>query len=227
QETLMGLIEEGMPPTTWDTVASTVTDIISIKRGGLLSVSFIGVIFFTTNGVNGLVANFKTSFNKMQMRSYINQYLVSLNLVFMLFMILVITLSLIISSQVFWDNLENKQWIGVDVTTFISVGKYALICFSLLLGVSLIFYFGPKAKGLPFFSPGAILSTVLILISSYVFAFYINHFAQYNKLYGSLGAVLIFMFWLFINAFLLLVGFELNAAIVKSINQLKRQKKQW
>lgn len=224
QDTLMSLMEEGLPPNTWDTVKSTVTDIISIKRGGLLSVSFVGVIFFTTNGVNGLIANFKTSYNKMLMRSYLNQYLISLNLVFMLFMILIITLSLIIASEVFWNNIGNKEWLGVEITTIISLGKYMLICFSLLLSVSLIFYFGPKVKGLPFFSPGAILSTILILVSSYVFAFYINHFAQYNKLYGSLGAILIFMFWLFINAFLLLVGFELNAAIVKSINQFQHQR---
>ncbi|MBR4402303.1 MAG: YihY/virulence factor BrkB family protein [Flavobacteriales bacterium] len=223
QETLMEIIEEALPPHTWETVASTVHDIVSIKRGGLLSVSFIGVIFFVTNGVNGLIANFKTSYNQISMRPYINQYLVSLNLIFMLFVILVITLSLIIFSKVFWNQVMTVSLLGIEVTSIISVGRYILICFAILLTVSLIFYFGPKTKGLPFFSPGAILSTILILISSYAFAFYIETFSQYNRLYGSLGAILIFMFWLFINSFLLLVGFELNAAIIKSINTIKRR----
>ncbi|MBQ5814392.1 MAG: YihY/virulence factor BrkB family protein, partial [Flavobacteriales bacterium] len=184
---------------------------------------FIGVIFFVTNGVNGLIANFKTSYNQISMRPYINQYLVSLNLIFMLFVILVITLSLIIFSKVFWNQVMTVSLLGIEVTSIISVGRYILICFAILLTVSLIFYFGPKTKGLPFFSPGAILSTILILISSYAFAFYIETFSQYNRLYGSLGAILIFMFWLFINSFLLLVGFELNAAIIKSINTIKRR----
>ena len=223
QETLMELLEEALPPHTWETVASTVHDIVSIKRGGLLSVSFVGVIFFVTNGVNGLIANFKTSYNQISMRPYINQYLVSLNLIFMLFVILVITLSLIIFSKVFWSHMTSLSFLGIEVTTIISIARYSLVFFAILLSVSLIFYYGPKTKGLPFFSPGAILSTILILISSYAFAFYIETFSQYNRLYGSLGAILIFMFWLFINSFLLLVGFELNAAIIKNINTIKKR----
>lgn len=223
QETLMELLEEALPPHTWETVASTVHDIVSIKRGGLLSVSFVGVVFFVTNGVNGLIANFKTSYNQISMRPYINQYLVSLNLIFMLFVILVITLSLIIFSKVFWSHMTSLSFLGIEVTTIISIARYSLVFFAILLSVSLIFYYGPKTKGLPFFSPGAILSTILILISSYAFAFYIETFSQYNRLYGSLGAILIFMFWLFINSFLLLVGFELNAAIIKSINTIKKR----
>ena len=223
QETLMELLEEALPPHTWETVASTVHVIVSIKRGGLLSVSFVGVVFFVTNGVNGLIANFKTSYNQISMRPYINQYLVSLNLIFMLFVILVITLSLIIFSKVFWSHMTSLSFLGIEVTTIISIARYSLVFFAILLSVSLIFYYGPKTKGLPFFSPGAILSTILILISSYAFAFYIETFSQYNRLYGSLGAILIFMFWLFINSFLLLVGFELNAAIIKSINTIKKR----
>ncbi len=225
QETLMQTIEEAMPPHTWETVGPTVNDIINIKRGGLLSISFLGVIFFTTNGVNGLIANFKTSYNKITMRPYFNQYFISLSLVLLLLLILVVTLAMIVITKIFWGYLDRQEFLGMEVTDIIAIAKYFLIGFSLLVCVSLIFHFGPRLRRLPFFSPGAILSTLLILASSYVFAFYINNFAQYNKLYGSIGAVLIFMFWLFINAFLLLLGFELNAAIVKSLSHLKKHRK--
>lgn len=224
QETLMQTIEEAMPPHTWETVGPTVNDIINIKRGGLLSISFLGVIFFTTNGVNGLIANFKTSYNKITMRPYFNQYFISLSLVLLLLLILVVTLAMIVITKIFWGYLDRQEFLGMEVTDIIAIAKYFLIGFSLLVCVSLIFHFGPRLRRLPFFSPGAILSTLLILASSYVFAFYINNFAQYNKLYGSIGAVLIFMFWLFINAFLLLLGFELNAAIVKSLSHLKKHR---
>ena len=121
------------------------------------------------------------------------------------------------------EYLEANGGLAFDTIDPGAIVKYGLIGFSLLVCVSLIFHFGPRQRGLPFFSPGAILSTLLVLASSSVFAFYINHFSQYNKLYGSIGAVLIFMFWLFIIAFLLLVGFELNAAIVRSMSHLKQR----
>lgn len=223
QQTLMQTIEEAMPPHTWETVGPTVNDIIHIKRGGLLSFSLLGILIFTTNGINGLIANFRTSYNKISMRSYLNQYLISLSLVLLLLLILITTLALIVASRLLMEYLEANGGLAFDTIDPGAIVKYGLIGFSLLVCVSLIFHFGPRQRGLPFFSPGAILSTLLVLASSSVFAFYINHFSQYNKLYGSIGAVLIFMFWLFIIAFLLLVGFELNAAIVRSMSHLKQR----
>ena len=226
QETLMQTIEQAMPPHTWETVGSTVNDIIHIKRGGLLSVSFAGVLFFTTNGINGLIANFRTSYHKISMRPYLNQYLISLGLVGLLMMILVTTLASIVASDLFWAYIaEYGPAAPTDTKDLAAFVKYGLIGFSLLVCVSLIFHFGPRLHQLPFFSPGAILSTALILASSYVFAFYIDHFSQYNKLYGSIGAVLIVMLWLFVIALLLLIGFELNAAIVRSLSHLKHQRR--
>ena len=223
QATLMQTIEQALPPHTWETVGPTVNDIIHIKRGGLLSLSFAGVLFFTTNGVNGLIANFRTSYHKISMRPYLNQYLISLGLVGLLLSILVATLAMIVGSDLFWEYIGENASTVFDTADPARFAKYGLIGFSLLVCVSLIFHFGPRLHRLPFFSPGAILSTALILASSYVFAFYIDHFSQYNKLYGSIGAVLIFMLWLFIIALLLLVGFELNAAIVRSLSHLKRR----
>lgn len=224
QEELSSLIRETAPPKTWDIISSTIEDIVNIKRGGLLSVSFIGVMIFATNGVYSLIANFRYSFNKVDMRNFISQYLVSLNLLFILMGVLFLTLAILVFSELSWGRIEGT-FVGISITFWVFLGERIVIAFAVLLAISLIFYYGPKVKGTSFFSPGAIMSTVLIFVSSYLFGYYINNFAQYNALYGSLGAILIFMFWLFLNSCLLLVGFELNAAIMKSASQIQKGKK--
>ena len=80
---------------------------------------------------------------------------------------------------------------------------------------SILFYFGTH-KGLSsFFSLGALATTFLFAISSIGFGIYIDNFSSYNQLYGSIGAILILMLYIWINAIILLLGFELNASIAK------------
>jgi len=81
-------------------------------------------------------------------------------------------------------------------------------------GISSIYRFAVSArKRFNFFTPGATLATVSSLITSYLFSFYVDNFSSYNKLYGSIGTVIAVMLWIQLNAFILLVGFELNASI--------------
>jgi membrane protein len=92
----------------------------------------------------------------------------------------------------------------------------------ILTSISLLFYIGPtKQKVWRFISPGSILATTLIVISSLGFSYYIENFSQYNKLYGSIGTLMVIMIWIYINAIGLILGFELNAssASAKQSNQ--------
>ena len=148
----MQTIEEAMPPHTWETVGPTVNDIIHIKRGGLLSFSLLGILIFTTNGINGLIANFRTSYNKITMRSYLSQYLISLSLVLLLLLILITTLALIVASRLLMEYLEANGGLAFDTIDVGAIVKYGLIGFSLLVCVSLIFHFGPRQIGLSLFS---------------------------------------------------------------------------
>jgi membrane protein len=80
--------------------------------------------------------------------------------------------------------------------------------------VSLLFRYGTKqGKETRFFSVGAILTTILSLCTFYLFGIYVVKFAQYNQLYGSIGTLLILMLFVWLNAIILLLGFELNASL--------------
>jgi len=105
----------------------------------------------------------------------------------------------------------------MDNTVFwLQFGKYGLFILMIFLVVATLFYFGTtEGKMNRFFSPGAFMTTVLIMITTYLFGIYIDNFSNYNKLYGSIGAMLILMVYIWLNANLLLLGFELNASLIK------------
>ena len=95
----------------------------------------------------------------------------------------------------------------------------------LFLGITTIFNFGPAIKSkLKVFSAGAILATIFIILTSILFSYYINNFSQYNKIYGSIGTLMIILIWMYFNAIILLTGFELNASILNAKEQIKNKK---
>jgi membrane protein len=80
--------------------------------------------------------------------------------------------------------------------------------------VAVLYFFGTKdGKQSRFFSLGALFTTLLVILNSYLFGFYIENFSNYNQLYGSIGGLLILLFYLWLNAIILLLGFELNASL--------------
>lgn len=68
-------------------------------------------------------------------------------------------------------------------------------------------------KKFKFISAGSTLATLLTILLSFGFAFYVNNFASYNKIYGSIGTLIVIMLWLYFNSLVLLIGYELNASI--------------
>ena len=92
----------------------------------------------------------------------------------------------------------------------------------LFFGITTIFNLGPAIIGkIKIFSSGAILATIFIILTSIGFSYYIDNFSQYNKIYGSIGTLMIILLWMYFNAIILLTGFELNASINNAKNQLK------
>ena len=108
-----------------------------------------------------------------------------------------------------WLRLENKVLIFLILSVrWIVIG--ALIFYS----VAIIYKYAPAVhKRWRLSSPGAIFATLLIIITNYAFAFWVNHFGNYNKIYGSIGTILIIMLLIYINSLLLLIGYELNVSI--------------
>ena len=222
QDTLMELITTILPPHTNEMAFSTIYDIINNPRSGLLSIGFVLTIFFATNGVNSLIEAFNSSYHINESRSIIQQRLLSLGITFLLSCILMITILLIMFSKTVVNYLITTEIIENKSIEYILFGKWMVIIIMLFVGISIIYHFGPTIKKkFKLFTPGSIISTCLIIVTSSFFNYYISNFAEYNKVYGSIGTLIIILLWMYINSIILLIVFELNASIINA----KKQKK--
>jgi membrane protein len=214
QETLMELLSVVLPPSTNEVTFNTLDDIINNPRGGLLSIGFILALYFSTNGINSLIEAFNASYHIRENRPIIQQRLLSLGLTLLLSFMLIIAIGLIIFGKLTLSYLTDFDIISNSAADLILFGKWLAIFLMLFFGISTLFHLGPSIKSRwKLFTPGSILATLGIIITSIGFNYYINHFSQYNKVYGSIGTLMIILIWMYFNSIILLTGFELNASI--------------
>ncbi|WP_299120154.1 YihY/virulence factor BrkB family protein [uncultured Tenacibaculum sp.] len=222
QDNLFSLIQEMLPPKTFDAVAIVLKDIVNNQYSGLLSFGFLASIFLMTNGVNAIFGGFEYSYHVKEMRSVFRAYFISLGVSLLMSLFLIVTVVLIIFYQLALARIDQAGWLNTTDLNLFYWGRGLLFLLMIFTIVSLLFRFGTKqGKEVKFFSPGAILTTILSLFTFYLFGIYVVKFATYNKLYGSIGTLLVLMLFVWLNAIILLLGFELNA----SIYRLKRRNK--
>ena len=217
QETLMELLNVVLPPSTNEITFNALDDIINNTRAGLLSIGFLLALYFSTNGINSLIEAFNASYHIRENRPIIQQRILSLGLTLLLSFMLIIAMGLIIFGKFVVAYLTEYKLITQYAGGLILYGKWFTILLVLWLGISVLFHLGPSIKSKwKLFTPGSILATLGIIITSIGFNYYINHFSQYNKIYGSIGTLMIILIWMYFNSIILLTGFELNASIANA-----------
>ena len=220
QEELMLLISKVVPPNSFQAIEATIQDILSIRRGDLLSLGFLLALFFANNGVNAILTGFYQSYHKVELRNLFGQYGVSLGLTVALSMLFITSVALIIFSEVGITRLEDLRIVSSFSSNLLFAVRFLILVLLVFLSLSLLFYFGPASqKTYRFISPGGILATVLLFATSYGFSYYVSHFASYNKLYGSIGTLLVILLWIWVNSLAILIGFELNASISQALKE--------
>ena len=213
QEDFMGFIAESVPPTTFEAISGIITDILNNSYQGLLSTGFLLSIFLSANGINAILGGFESSYHITVTRSFFKLYFISVILSVILSIILIITVASIVISEVFIQKL-NLQDYFYDTITWIQISRFSFLVLMILLTTSFLFKYGAKqTSSISFISIGSDFTTILTILSSYMFGIYVEKFAKYNELYGSIGTLLILMFYIWINCMILLLGFELNATI--------------
>ncbi len=220
QEKLLGLLSEFMPHNAYEATKDTIMDIVTNQRGGLLSIGFISALYFSTNGFNALITAFNTTYHEIETRTPFQQRIVSVLLVIIATLLLTIAIGLIIGSEIALNLIFKKEQASYYL---IGIGRW-IILFGLFYSlISFTYFLGPSRKTRwKFASAGSMFATVLTVVTSVGFAYYVNNFGQYNKLYGSIGTLLVVLLWIYFNSLVILLGFELNA----SIHQAKQQKLQ-
>lgn len=208
------ILEDILPPNTYELARSTIDDILNHRRGDLLSFTFLATIFFATNGTMSLISNVSITFHDIDSRRFWQQYVVALMLTVGLGILVLIAVAAILFGTNLTEWLISENYLPESSGALIQIARYLILLLAVLVGMSLMFYYGPtRKKEWGFFSPGAVLATFLIVVTSFAFGFYVDNFNSYNKLYGSIGGLLVIMLWIYINSLSVVVGFELNASI--------------
>tara|TARA_R110000787_G_scaffold86285_11_gene184112 strand:+ start:4396 stop:5307 length:912 start_codon:yes stop_codon:yes gene_type:complete len=206
-------IQNVLPRDTASFFMPVILDIIDTPRGGLLSIVFILTIFLMTNGVNAIFSGFEYSYHVTINRSFFKQYFVALLVSIFLALLLLLTIVIIVFSEGFIWNLNNIELLS-NAVFWVEIIRYILFIILIYFVIAILYYFGIKeGKSISFFSLGAFVTTMLFVLTTYLFGVYIANFSNYNELYGSIGALLILMLYIWINSNLLLLGFELNATL--------------
>lgn len=215
QENFMQLISDLLPPDTFNAVESVLSDIANNKYGGLLSFGFLVSIFLMTNGVNAVFAAFEYSVHVKEFRGVVIQYLVSLGTSLTISFMLILTVTATIFFEFGVDFLNTNGWLPSNIM-WLNGLRYSLFVFLIFCTISMLYYFGTsEGRQTRFFSAGSILTTILYILTFYIFGVYVVKFSKYNELYGSIGTLLVLMLFIWLNAIILLLGFELNASITR------------
>jgi len=215
KEDFMQFVHDNVPPNTYDAIAGIITDIMLNKQPTLLSFGIVLAVFLMSNGMNAILSGFQSSMHITIKRTYFRQYALAIGLSLVLTMILIVTVASIIILEYFIQSLTSQGYLADDVW-LLKLVRYLILLFMILTITSMLFKFAAKeTRESAFFSYGAVLSTILFGLTSFGFGIYVSRFSKYNELYGSIGTLLVLMLYIWINCFILLLGFELNALIHK------------
>jgi len=215
QNDFLEFVKEGVPPNTYDAIANIINDILNNSHSNLLSSGFLLSIFLMANGINGILGGFESSKHVLEKRGFLNQYLTALWISITLSIILLLTVSIIVVFEVLIQSTMIQDVLN-DQIPLIIMGRYIFVILMILITSSILLRYGTKQSHKPpFISIGSVFTTILTIVSSYFFGIWVIRFSKYNELYGSIGTLLIMMFYIWINCMILLLGFELNATIHK------------
>ena len=215
-------------------LSNTVNDVMGHRHSTLLSIGFAGSVLLAANGLMGVISSLNFANRSVEKRPYVQRYLLSVMLVFIIYVVVVLTIALLMAHKLLLQLIFVQGWLPATTmsTLLFNVGRWLLITLAILTAVSIIYYWAPvKKQRVGFFSVGSMLATVMFLVLSWGLGLYINNFNNYNLVYGSIGTLLLLMFWVRFNCIVLLVGYELNISvyngtIIKRNRDARREFKQ-
>ncbi|MBL1232041.1 MAG: YihY/virulence factor BrkB family protein [Flavobacteriales bacterium] len=213
---LLVLLEGLLPDDAYEMARSTMDDLVHKRHDTLLSLGFIFALYFASDGVNSMIEEFNHSYHSLQKKiGFVKQRLTSFLILGILTVLMVLAIFLMIFYKVIINYLIIQEWLPANISLgTLAVIKMATLLILFFTGISSIYYFGNLKGGkFRFMSAGSTLATGLAILISAGFGFYVNNFANYNKVYGSIGTLIVVLLWIYFNSLVLLIGYELNASI--------------
>lgn len=211
---LVDVLDNMIPENSYIMLEGLLHEIFN-KHHGLQIFGFLVTLFFIQKGLNGIIESFNATYHTVGTRSWIERRKVSLVLFFIFFILVTCSALLLFFSNMGIKYLQATGVIKVQATVFfLLTGKWIVVWTLTFMAISFLYYLAPARKTQwKLFTPGSVFATLLSIITSMVFSYFVNHFAPFDRFYGSIGTLIAIMLWMNFNAIALLAGFELNASI--------------
>lgn len=225
-EIIQEFLDKIMPHEAEGFIFSTLDNLTNIPRGGTLSIGVILALFFSSNGMLELMNGFNKSYymHTFKRRGFIRKRILAIGLTLVLGLLLIIAGVMIVLGNVILSHIFEWLEMGRFSRLGFEALKWLVVLALIYSMVAFIFKYGPSLrKKSSYFSPGTTVAAVGIIIASVGFSFFVNNFGTYNRIYGSIGAIIVLMVWIQIISFILLAGFELNASIAVQRNFRKEK----
>lgn len=223
---ILFFIEQSIPENVFQTINETLLDILKNQRGNLLSLGFLSAMYFSTNGFHSLMNLLNRSSHIKESRSFLKQRFIAIGLAFFITLLIIFSVLLVTTVTILISYLEKVSYFPSQVIplliSWLNIALSGLIVIGI---VSAIYYIAPaKRPNWGFFSTGSVSATIIILLTTYGFSQYVNNFNSYNKVYGSIGVLIVIMMLIYINTFILLMCFDLNVAVDQALGQAEKNK---
>jgi membrane protein len=219
---VMALVKDLTPNiATRSLIQDFLNDFLGRPRNSLLSLGFFIAIYYSSNAVLGIIHSFNRSIHEKEDTSFFAYRWKAIKLTFIILLLFVGSMLLLMTQGALFNWLMDLLSIQNDlVKWFILILRWIVIFGLFFYSIAFIYRHAPTVeKKWKLISPGSILACTLLILMIFVFSFWINNFATYNKVYGPIGTVMIIMVLIYLNSLILLIGFELNV----SIKYLKQQ----
>jgi membrane protein len=223
QANLLKLLSTVLPYNAYMAFQATIEDIVRHHNGKLLSLGFVTALYFATNGITNLMRAFNKSSLVAEKRTWLKRRMIAVALTFVISIALLVAISVMTAGTAIIhylkSHIDSKGHFWYLTIIFL---RWIIVIAVIFVSISLLYRYGPANKEKwKFLNTGAIMATALAVLTSMGFNYYINNFSAYNKVYGSIGTLIILMLWLYLNSLILLIGFELNASIDYSKRNIK------
>ncbi|GMQ29262.1 YihY/virulence factor BrkB family protein [Algoriphagus confluentis] len=214
-ENILAFVRGIIPLGIYQNIESTLMDIVSKPRQSLLSFGFFFALFASTQGVVSMMDSFNSVYRTRENRGFFGTRLIAISIVVALVLTIIAASLVMILGEILINRVDELHVFNSSFMYFLFNSlKFFILLAVFFITSAFIFRFAPAVHDKwNFFSIGAQLSGFLITLGFYGFIFYLENFASYNKLYGSIGTLIALMLWLYLTSIFVLVSFEVNVSL--------------
>lgn len=211
---IMDVLGTVLPPEAYGLVEGVVTEVTSERRGGLLSFGLLGTIWAATTGMYAIMQQLNITYKVTEARNFFWGRFIALMLSLLFGVLVLGAFSLVVLGG--YIEVWAGEYFGLPevMVSIFSILRWVIVIIAMLLGFAIIYYFAPNVKQkFKFITPGSLFGSTLLILASLGFTAYTRNFADYSATYGSIGAVIVLMLWLYMAGLVILIGSVINVLL--------------